>query len=301
MELWIPITLFAALSQTVRTAMQKHLKGRLGTTGATFVRFGYGFPFAILYVAFLHWGIGDPFPTSNVTMWVAGAFGGIAQIIATFLLVHLFSYRNFAVGTAYSKTEPIQAALFGLVFLGEHVTSGVAVAIVVGVTGVVLISIARTKLTLESIGASLLSRPALIGLASAAFFGASAAAYRLASLSLDGTSVPMQAGYTLACVTVFQTLVMAGWMIWREPDQLSASIRNWRVASWVGLSGVAGSAGWFTAMTLEPVAHVRGLAQVELIFTFAVSWFVFHERLSRIELVGCCLVVFAVLGIILQA
>ena len=48
--LWIPLTIAAAFLQNVRSALQKHLKGRLGTTGATFVRFGYGFPVAIAYL-----------------------------------------------------------------------------------------------------------------------------------------------------------------------------------------------------------------------------------------------------------
>ena len=299
MELWIPITIFAAFCQNLRSALQKHLKGALGTTGATFVRFGYGFPFALLYVAGLHLVAGYDLPGINGTFVLAGAFGGLAQIVATFLLVHLFSYRNFTVGTAYSKTEPVQAALFGLILLGESVTPAAAVAIAVGVLGVVMISLAKTPSNLRELGSALIGRPALIGLASAAFFGASAAAYRVASLSLDGPGFLMQAAFSLACVTLFQTVVMALWMGWREPQQLAASLRNWRISVWVGLAGVAGSAGWFTAMTLQQVAYVRALAQIELVFTLAVSWFVFREKVNRAELAGCLLIVGAILLLLL--
>ena len=55
MELWIPITIAAAFLQNLRSALQKHLQGSLGTRGASFVRFGYGFPLAILYALSLHW------------------------------------------------------------------------------------------------------------------------------------------------------------------------------------------------------------------------------------------------------
>ena len=58
MELWIPITIAAAFLQNLRSAAQKHLKSVMGTTGATFVRFGFGFPFALLLVAALHFGAG---------------------------------------------------------------------------------------------------------------------------------------------------------------------------------------------------------------------------------------------------
>jgi drug/metabolite transporter (DMT)-like permease len=299
MELWIPITLFAAFCQNLRSAVQKHLKGQLGSTGATFVRFGYGFPFACLYVAVLHTGFGFEFPEINAVFLIAGALGGLAQIFGTFLLVYLFSFRNFAVGTAYSKTEPIQAALFGFLLLGEHISWATGVCILIGIAGVIVISLARTSLSASVVRHSLMSRPALIGLGSAAMFGASAAAYRVASLSLEGTGVPMQAGFALAYATLFQTIVMIAWMIFREPEQLTASLAAWRVAIWAGATGVAGSIGWFTAMTLQNVAYVRALAQIELVFTFLASWLVFKETIARSEIAGCALIVLAVVGIIL--
>lgn len=299
MELWIPITIFAAFCQNLRSALQKHLKGALGTTGATFIRFGYGFPFAILYVAGLHYFGGYGLPRPNTEFLIAAALGGLAQIIATSLLVHLFSFRNFTVGTAYSKTEPVQAALFGLILLGESVTVPAAIAIAVGVCGVVLISLAKTPASWRESKSVLLGRPALIGLASAACFGASAAAYRAASLSLSGPGYLMQAGFALACVTLFQTVIMVLWMAWRAPDQLCASLVNWRAAIWVGLLGVAGSVGWFTAMTLQKVGYVRALAQIELIFTFAASWFLFREQINRWELAGCLLIGASILLLLL--
>jgi len=298
-ELWIPITIAAAFCQNLRTAMQKHLKGRLGTTGATFVRFGYGVPFAIAYLAVLNQVFGYALPQPTPILLVAGALGGLAQILATFLLIHLFSFRNFAVGTAYSKTEPIQAALFGFVVLGERISLVAGLCILVGITGVIVISLARVPLSLSAVRSSLVGRPALIGLASAALFGASAVAYRTASLSLEGTGVPMQAAYALVFATLFQTLVMAAWMILREPDQLLASLSAWRAAVWVGATGVAGSIGWFTAMTLQNVAYVRALAQIELVFTFLASWLVFKEVIVRSEIFGCVLIVAAVVGVIL--
>jgi len=299
MELWIPITLFAAFCQNLRSAVQKHLKSQLGSTGATFVRFGYGFPFACLYVAVLHIGFGFEFPEINAVFLIAGALGGLAQIFGTFLLVYLFSFRNFAVGTAYSKTEPIQAALFGFLLLGERISWVTGVCILIGIAGVIVISLARTSLSASVVRQSLMGRPALIGLGSAAMFGASAAAYRVASLSLEGTGVPMQAGFALAYATLFQTIVMIAWMIAREPEQLAASLAAWRVAIWAGATGVAGSIGWFTAMTLQNVAYVRALAQIELVFTFLASWLVFKETIARSEIAGCILIVLAVLGIIL--
>ncbi len=290
MELWVYITIGAAFLQNFRTAMQKRLTGRLSTTGATFVRFGFGFPFAIVYVFVLHHGFGMAWPQPHLMFALYGAAGGLAQIFGTFLLLHLLSYRNFVVGTAYSKTEPMQAALFGIVILGDQVSGGAAVAILVGIGGVIAISVARTEITARTLFASMTERRALIGLASGAMFGFSAVFYRAASLSIDGPGFLMQAGFTLVCVSIFQTVIMLGYMRVREPGQITEVTRSWRPSSVVGLAGIVGSAGWFTAMTIQNVAYVRALGQIELIFTFAASYFFFHERSNRREVLGVVLI-----------
>jgi hypothetical protein len=82
LELWIPVTLGAALLQCVRTALQKHLKGQLSTNGAGFVRFFYGFPFALLYVAALVYALGYEVPGVNLRFWTFALMGGVAQIVA---------------------------------------------------------------------------------------------------------------------------------------------------------------------------------------------------------------------------
>ncbi|MCG8561628.1 MAG: DMT family transporter [Hyphomicrobiales bacterium] len=297
--LWIPITIAAAFLQNLRSAVQKHLKGRLSTTGATFVRFGYGVPLAIVYVAVLHYGLGMDWPAPNGAFLVYAAGGGLAQIIATFLLVHLFSFRNFAVGTAYSKTEPVQAAIFGIIILGDQISPGAAVAILVGLAGVMAISVAHHPMTLGALVRSLAERTALIGLVSGAFFGISAVLYRAASLSLGGPGFLMQAGFTLACVSAFQTVVMLAYMRWREPGQITACLRHWRPALLVGVAGICGSACWFTAMTIQNVAYVRALGQIELVFTFAASYFFFRERVNRMEAIGIALIVACILILLL--
>ena len=301
-ELWIPVTIAAAFLQNLRSAVQKYLKGRLSTTGATFVRFGYGVPVAVAYVMILHFGVGLPFPAVNTEFVVYVMLGGVTQIAATFLLVYLFGLRNFAVGTAYSKTEAIQAAIFGFVLLGDPLSLGAGVAILIGFAGVALISVAHTELSFAGILRATFSRTALIGLASGALFGISAVGFRGGSLALGGgeTEFLMQAGYTLMWATIFQTTVMLAYMQWKEPGQIVAVVRAWKPAGMVGLAGVLGSICWFTAMTIQSVAYVRSLGQIELIFTFAASYFVFHERPNRTEVIGVVLIALGII-VLLQA
>jgi drug/metabolite transporter (DMT)-like permease len=301
MQLWILITIASAFLQNLRSAMQKHLKGVMGTTGATFVRFGFGFPFALGFLWVLHSVVGYDFPRLDTVFFAWVIAGGLAQIAATFLLLHLFSFRNFAVGTAYSRTEPAQTAILGLVFLGETVTPGVIAAIAVSVFGVMLISVARTEFSWRALLTSVGSRTAMTGLASATLFGVASVAYRAASLALGGPNFMMQAAVTLAFVIVFQTVVMGVWMVWKDRAEISRIARAWKPSLLVGLAGALASFGWFMAMTLQQAAIVRSLAQIEMIFTFASSVFFFHERINRLEAIGCILIVGSILMLLIAA
>jgi len=303
-ELWIPITILAAFCQNLRSAVQKHLKGVLSNSGATFSRFGYGFPFLVVYVLALHYGAGMEWPKPNATFVIYGLLGGVTQIGATFCLVWLFSFRDFAVGTTYSKTETVQAALFGLVILGDGVGLAAAVAIFISLIGVMLLSTAKSELDWRKLWLGWTERTALIGIFSGTLFGISAVSFRAASLSLggpdsgEGPGFLMQAGFTLAFVILAQTVGMALWMTWREPGQLGAVLRSWRWASLAGFAGALSSIGWFTAMTLQNVAYVRALGQIELVFTFAAGIFIFKERSTRVEVIGILLVVAGILILI---
>ncbi|MEC9243777.1 MAG: EamA family transporter [Pseudomonadota bacterium] len=299
MELWIPITIAAAFLQNLRSVGQKHLKGVMGTTGATFVRFGFGMPFVLVLWLLLHSAAGYDLPEIHGTFLAWTLLGGLGQISAQFLLIYLFSFRNFAVGTAYSRTEPAQAAIFGLVLLGEMAGFGALIAIAVTVIGVMLISVARVPMSWGNLFRSLVSRTALIGLASGTLFGVTAVAYRAASLSLGGPNYLMQATTTLAVTITFQTVIMLAWMLWRDRAEVGRIAKAWKPSLFVGFVGAAASLGWFTAMTLQQAAVVKALAQIEMIFTFASSVFFFREHINRTEVAGCLLIVAGIVLLVL--
>lgn len=300
MELWIPITIAAAFLQNLRSATQKHLKTVMGTTGATFVRFGFGLPFALCFVALLHFGLGYPLPRLSAAFWFWVVTAGLSQIAANFLLIYLFSFRNFAVGTAYSRTEPAQAALFALIFFGERLTAGALAAICISVFGVMLISVAHMHLSWRNLIASIFARNALIGLASGTLFGIAAVAYRAASLALGGPNFLMQGATVLAWAITFQTLIMAAWMAWKDRAEIGRIAKAWKPALFTGLVGASASFGWFTAMTLQQAAVVKALAQIEMLFTFAASVFFFRETINRMELAGCALIVAGIVVLVLM-
>jgi len=289
--LWVPVTVAGAFLQCVRTAMQKQLTGRLSANGATYCRFIYGAPIAVAFFAGLIAATGEAVPSPGPVFFVNALAGAVAQIVATTLLILSFGYRNFAVGTVYSKTEAMQTALFGMILLGEPVSFGGFLAILVSAAGVMLLSMAKTRTGVARLLTGLTDKAALLGLASGALFGVSAVTIRGASLSLGDGDFLVRATFTLAVVTTVQTVLMSGYFLFREREQPRLVLRTWRLSGLVGITSVLGSFCWFTAMTIQNAAYVRTLGQVELVFTFIASYFVFKERTTREELGGVLLIV----------
>jgi len=293
-ELWIPLTIAAAFMQNLRSALQKHLKSRLSTAGASYVRFLYAMPFSLLYLWTLNTYGGYALPEPNLVFLMYCFLGGLSQILFTFLLIYLFSFRNFAVGTTYSKTETIQVAILGLILLGDQISLLGAIAIAISLFGVMLLSAAQTKITLRNLFTSLFEKQTLVGLTCGAFLGASVVFYRGAALELGDSEVIIRAAFALGVAIVMQTVGMGLYLRIREPGQLTAVIRSWRPAVAVGISGTLASIFWFTAFTLQNAAYVRALGQIELLFTFTASVLLFKEKTSRLELVGILLIAIAI-------
>ncbi|MEQ9519509.1 MAG: DMT family transporter [Parvibaculum sp.] len=291
MPLWIPITIAAAFFQNLRSALQRQLARDLTATSATYVRFLFGLPVALVYLGALLLTFGDTLPVPPPVFYVYALVGGVGQIIGTVLLVSLFSHRNFVVGTTYSKTETVQTALFSVLVLGEAITFGAGVGILVSLVGVMAISVARTSLSPAALATSLTSRTALMGIGSGGAYGVAAVCYRAGSLSLNMEGFLVPAALTLAVVLTIQTALMTVWLLWKDRVSLMATLRNWPASLAIGVAGALGSVGWFTAMTLQNAAYVRALGQVELVFTFLVSWLWFKETSNGREMLGVALIV----------
>ncbi len=291
MPLWIPITIAAAFLQNLRSALQRQLARDLTATSATYVRFLFGLPVAIVYLWVLLATLDVDLSAPPPEFYVYAVLGGVAQIIGTVLLVALFAHRNFVVGTTYSKTETVQTALFGILVFGETVTLGASIGIAVSLVGVIAISMARTEASPSALITSLTERAALMGIGSGAAYGVAAVYYRAGSLSLGMGGFLVPAAITLAVVLTIQTLLMTGWLLWKDKTSLMATLKNWPASLAIGVAGALGSIGWFTAMTLQNAAYVRALGQIELVFTFALSWIWFREQANAKEIAGVLLII----------
>ena len=299
MPLWIPITIAAALCQNIRTTMQQKIRGVLSVDGANFVRYLYGAPLALGALAFLVFGTGRHVPTITLAFLGLVAIAGIAQIVATSLMIHAFSLRNYAVGTVYSKTETVFVALFSTFIAHESLKLGAWIGILICLGGVAILSVRGSFANVRTVLADLTHKGALFGIASGAIFAIAAGTIREASKLLPEGDFLVRGITVLACMNTIQVVLMALYLARRDRPQLGKVWFNWRSSVWVGIFSVMGSAGWALAMTLENAALVRAVGQIELVFTFIASHVVLKERPSAGEWIGSVLVVGGVVLILI--
>jgi len=299
LPLWIPITVAAALFQNIRTTMQQKVRSVLSVDGANFIRYLYGAPLALGMLAILVWGLGKQLPVLSLTFLVYVTLAGLGQIIATSLMIHAFTLRNYVVGTVYSRTEVVFVALFSTFVASEPLHFGSWIGIAICLAGMAMLSLRGRFEDLQGVLRSFTHKGAIYGILSGAFFAVAASMIREASKVLPQGDFMVRGITTLACMNSIQIVLMMLYLGRSDPGQFGKIGVNWRSSIWVGIFSVLGSAGWALAMTLENAALVRAVGQIELVFTFISSHVVLKERPSTGEWIGSILVVGGVVLILL--
>lgn len=296
LDSWIFWSVLAAVMQSVRTAGQKYLAEEVSPLGATLVRYLFAAPFVVLYVIWLLDDREINLPEPDTTFLLAGLMAAMLQIIATVLLVKLFSLRNFAVGSCYIRSEILATAILGLTLFGEAVSGLGFLSMLVCVSGLVAITIAKSG-KLEQ----LWNKSAIYGLTAGVSLSLTSLLIRQASLSFGIDDALLTAALTLAYLVLIQTVICLGLLALKQPQEFTVILVRWRISLFVGLTSLVGSVGWFTAFTLERAAYVKTLGQVEFLFTLAIAVFVFREIPNRLEWLGMGVLLIGVVALLLAS
>ena len=284
--LWIVFTIAAALSQTARNALQRGLTATVGTAGATHVRFLFGLPFSILFLALILLATKSSLPAPGMNFFLWCTLGAVSQIVATAMMLMAMQQRSFVVAIAYIKTEPVLVAIFGLAFLGDILTWPVAAAIVIATAGVIAMS------WTPGIAAANSAKPAAIGIIAGVFFALAAVGFRGAVLSLPGASaVLLPAAYTLVWSLAIQTALLSLWLAFFDRKVFGAILRSWKPSLAAGFVGALASQFWFMAFAIATAASVRTLALIEVLFAQVISQGLFSQKTTRREAAGIGLLI----------
>ncbi|MDX2145535.1 MAG: EamA family transporter [Rhodospirillaceae bacterium] len=304
-DAWVLITLAASVVQTLRSVLQKNMTARLSVAGTTYARFFYGFPVAIAFVIAAASVTGLNLPTPSGQFFFYAAVGGLGQVIGNLLFFGMLSFTNFTIGTTYAKTETVLAALLSFFVLGDVLSPLGLAGVLITFLGVWVMAAGRGKFALADLLRAAVNRAAVQGVAIGLVYAVASTFYRAAILSLgegaanEGLTIGFHSLYTLAWVSVFQVTVMSAWLGWRSPSVIREVVRAWRPALWIGIVGVGTSALWYTAFGLQKAAYVLAVGQVELIFAYLASHYLYKERATAIEIAGILVTVAGILAVVL--
>jgi drug/metabolite transporter (DMT)-like permease len=255
--LWIPATVFASAFQVARNAFQRGMMSQTGPWGATLVRFLFGLPFSLVFVAVAMALTPTAHPSFNTAFWIASVTGAIAQVLATAALLVAMNRAGFAVGAALQQSSLPLAAIVGLIVFHDHLSGIAWIGVAVTTAGLAVLTWPRGATGPKPISG------AVFGLISGLCFGFSLNAYRHSGLALEPRHRIYAAMISLAVVQAMQSLVLTAVLAVRDPSALRAVIKGWRESVAAGLCGALASAGWFIALALAPAAPVRAVGVVE--------------------------------------
>ncbi|MGE3143109.1 MAG: EamA/RhaT family transporter [Hyphomonadaceae bacterium] len=280
--MWPLITLGAAVLQVVRNAAQRGLVASLGLWGASYVRFLYGLPFALIWgAAILAWRGPSGAASVAFALWIL--LGAATQGAATGALVFAMRRRGFAVASALQKSEVLGAALLGVVLIQDKLTGADWAGAALGTAGVTLM--ARVSIDRAAV------RAAWAGVGAGLLFAFSAVSYRAAALAW-GPDPWIGAAATLAATLATQTIGGGALLAACAPKALAGVLRAWRPSLTPGAAGAFSSALLFTGFALGPsAAAVKTVQLADVLIAWVVSRRLMREETSAVEALGACLVV----------
>jgi drug/metabolite transporter (DMT)-like permease len=187
------------------------------------------------------------------------------------------------VGTALSKTEVIQVAIFEYILLKDKLNFFGIFGIIIATIGVIIISVKDLKLFFSNF----FSKITLIGLLTGLFLGLSVVFFRAAALSLEN----FQSNFDKAISTLFfglviQTFIITIYLFIFERSEFKKFYDNKFESCLAGFAGFMATISWFFAFTLIQASFVRALGQIEIFFSFLSSKYFFKEKIKISEIVG---------------
>lgn len=293
---WIVTSILGAFFQNARSSIQKRLNTEMSLMASTYVRFAFSLPI-LLTVFLLYFGNFDYFlkaiQNSNFVFYVILA--SVLQISFTLLFLYLLKFTNFLVGTALSKTEVIQIAFFEFIILRDYLNFYALLGIMISTIGVIIFS---TK-DLKNIINSFFSKSTVVGLFCGTLLALSVVFYRGSMEFIDFSNKNFdKALLTLFAATIIQTSLITLYLVFFEISEFKKLKSNIKLSALAGLFGFSATISWFYSFSLVQAALVRAVGQIELLFSYISSRFMFKEKIKFIEIVGIIIFIFGLFLVI---
>ena len=301
MELWAVIALIAAVAQSLRTVCQKLLIPHAGELGASFSRFFFGVAFAWLWTISICIKTNSSLPGMSASFLIFVGLAAILQIAFTILLIMMFSHRNYAIGIALSKTEILQTAILEAILIGYAASYSIMLAISIGLIGIALLSYQKIEFENGNKANLFFSSSHFLGIGSGSCLALANIFYFKATILLDSDMLLLDASFTAAIAISLQTVILGGYLSFKQPVQLMLCLANWKLGLLIGITATISTAAWFFAFAMFHLGAVRAVGQIELIISILFSWLFLKEKITLLEVIGISILGVSIILVLLYA
>ncbi|BBN80075.1 multidrug transporter [Pseudoalteromonas sp. A25] len=278
---WITFTVLAAFSQAWRNALQSQLSQSASVAGVTLARFLLAVPLAAIYLLCLYQYQTVPTLTLNGSLMAYVLSASMMQIVATGLMVVLFKQNNYAIGAGLAKSEALMAAILGMALFGSSLSVTGWFGVAIGAIAVLMLSGFSVK--------RFAPKTALLGIACGSAFALTSLWVREASLA---TGLPFlhSAAWVLLLVLFTQTVILSLYLTIKERQTWQALWQKRSLTGAISFTSFVGSVGWFSAMSLQHVAYVKTLGQIEVFFTMLIAVLWLKQPIKASDNIGLLLI-----------
>lgn len=282
---WVFFTLSAVVLQTFRNALQSKLSAHMSTSGVTLSRFLFAPPIALIYLVLLYSFSKQNIPEFSSQFVLLVLLASVMQIFATALMVILFKQKNFAIGAGLAKSEALVAGVLGTVFFGSQLSLFGWVGILVGAAAIFVLSGGGRKgqLSLKTV---------IIGLTCGTCFALTSLFVREASHLLT-VPFPHSAAWVLLWVLCIQTTLLISYIAVKSRGTFVTLKNHAKSSLLISIISCLGTICWFSAVSLQHVAYVKTLGQVEVLLTMVLATFWLKNKVQKHEIVGLLLIAVA--------
>lgn len=295
---WFYLTVLAVLFQTKRNLLQKNLRGRLDTIAVSWARVFFILPFLLISLYFLLAFKADLFLSIGSVFYLHCFGAAISQIIGTLCLVELFSRRNFVIGIAYMKTDTIQVAILASIFLSESIPALGIIAILMAVIGIILLTPLDANLKLMD---RIFHKTVLLGLGVGFFLSTTTIFMKKAMVLVQSDNKILPVISVFIIYTIMQNIIYITHQHYHKKLQITfrTMTSEWKQCSLIGMFSLAATICWLGAFSLQLVAYVKVVAQLEILISFFIAHHFLQEKNTKYEIIGITLLIFSIILILL--
>ena len=299
--LWIVAAVLAALCQALRYGSLKELNKHFPVLITSYVRVVFGLPILAAHLGGVLLVSGAPLPPLTASFWALTALVAAGQFFGTVLMVRLFQIGNFAAGTMLAKTDAVATAIIGSLLFSEVVSRNGWIAIVVTVAGVLIVSSGRLPASSFGVGTTSLAGLVLgpstrIGLLIAVVNAVCFLLLREAILTVKSSGgAALDAAVAGTAMSFISSVCLSLWLLATDRKGLMRLRRFLPLCCFAGLASGLGTLFWFLGTALTNASYVAAVAQVQIVFAFAISRYWFRETVRPVELAGIAVILAGVL------